>query len=75
MNEQEKYVKCLLWLTVLHEIYTVLQGNNFAIFIIFLCIQPSVQKRVYFEFMGGENKHLYNIVGSHMLSCEPGVSL
>ena len=25
--------------------------------------------------MGGDNKHLYSFVGSHMLSCDLGVSL
>ena len=41
----------------------------------FLLYSRKYARRVYFEFMGGDNKHLYSFVGSHMLSYDLGVSL
>ena len=55
------------------RIYRVLwsKRTNFVLYKIF---SRKCTKRVHFEFMGGDNKHLYSFVESHM-SRDLGVSL
>ena len=48
---------------------TVLQSKS-ANFVVFNCYIYII-----FEFMGGDNKHLYSFVRSHILSCDPGVTM
>ena len=49
---------------------TVLQSKR-ANFVVFNCY---IHKSI-FEFMGGDNKHLYSFVRSHILSSDPGVTM
>ena len=53
---------------------TVLQSKR-GNFVVFLLYSRKCTRRVYFEFMGGYNKHLYSFVGSHMLSHDLSVPL
>ena len=56
---------------------TVLQSKraNFVVFKIFCYIQESIQEGSTLSLWEDTTKHLYNFVGSHMLSRDLGVPL